>query len=344
MPTNNPKDQFILNESAKAYQGPSIVDFLKSAGYDSSLSSRTSLGANRNITGTPGSADYNSRLLAALRNESTTPNGSASNVGAMGGSGTTIGGVENTSPVEPVKTPADLAFESYLKAMSPSSETTAAKEFLARSVANSKLAQERALNSGETMGFASGEAQRVNRNNDLTISALKDTYDVLKSADENQGAIAKARYDYETAKATQARQDKKDAAENTKPFKLSQGESQYVWDPTTKTYKIVAAMAPKPSSTGGEKDLTYAQQREVDRGAAVGNIANQFKTIVDSQGYYGVPGDIYNEAVALLQSKYGADGVKELKTALEALGLNVDRNYDGKPDSVPGTVSQLPTL
>lgn len=344
----NPKDQFVLNNAAKAYQGPSIVDFLNSAGYDSSASSRATLGAKNNITGTPGSADYNTRLLNALRSSqapATTANGSNSTIGAMGGADATMGGVSSPAP-----TAEDMAFENYLKALQPSSETTAAKEFLARSVANSKLAQERALNSGETMGFASGEAQRVNRNNDLTISALKDTYDVLKSSDESKSAIEKARYEYSKAKKDAERAAAKDAADANKPFKLSAGEKQYSWDEATKTYKVVGSMPEKPTASG-VKSLTYTQQQDASAGADIANIAGQFKTIVENgsgkgQPFYGVPGDIYREAILLLQTKYpDANAPKKLQDMLKTLGIPVDQNYDGKPDdqSANSLVLPLPT-
>lgn len=223
----------------------------------------------------------------------------------------------NATPV--VQSPTDIAFENYLKALTPSTEETQAKQYVDRLVADSKLANERALNSGETMGFASGEAQRVNRNNNLTIDAAKSAYDTTKSFRESRANVEKLRYEYNNSKATKAEKD-------NAPFNLSEGQSRYTYDPETKQYKIVAAKAKTyaPKSVSQPKAVTAAQKLKDDINSAV----EEQKQIV-ATGYgkgprAGVDPAQYKILLEDFQREHGSKGVAEFIKALSNSGLKVD--------------------
>lgn len=248
--TNPAKAKFVANAAARSYKGPSVVDYLSYAGVPNDPTSRTKLAGEmgvQNYSVNPGNASQNLDFLARLRAADSGATPSAP------GTPTTIGGASGnlppgytpptsvSNPNAPANTPEDpykQAFSSYLQSLQMSPEETAAKKYLDTLVTDDKLAQEKALNTGETMGFATGEAQRVARNNAITIGGASANLNTLEGIRANQTSANKARLDFETAQANRA-------ADQNKPFELSPGQERYQYNSKTGTYEKTASVAPK---------------------------------------------------------------------------------------------------
>lgn len=313
--THTAKGQFI----ASNYTGPSVVDYLKSTGQDSSPQARTQLAVDRGIQGYntgAGNADLNTQLLNSLRS------------GAAGSNNSTAPSSDNTSQMytpAPATTnqtygatqsPEGMAFESYLKTLAPSAEETQAKQYLDRLTTDSRLAREKALNSGETMGFAGGEAARVQRNNDITLEGAARVYDTARNTGDSSRAVSKARYDYAKDKASTAAVLER---ENTKPFELSEGQRRYTYDKATKQYKLTAS-APK----------TYAPKAlNTSNSSAMINDVNESLAYMvnhkEENQHLGIDEKGYNKYIGYLQNKYGSKAVTELNKAMANQKLKVDR-------------------
>ncbi len=99
---------------------------------------------------------------------------------------------------------ADSAFSAYMQSLTSSPDTTAANDYLNKLITQSAQDQEKALSSGETMGFATGEAARVGRQDSLAIDAASRAVGALSSRDQNRTTASKARLDYEQGKIDDA--------------------------------------------------------------------------------------------------------------------------------------------
>lgn len=158
--------------------------------------------------------------------------------------GSTTGGTTPppTDTPAPVKSAADTSFETYLQSLQQPEEVTAQTEYLNKLNLQSKLDQEKALASGETLGFATGEAQRVARNNALYLEAAGNTLDALVAKNASKSTIAKARFDYEQAKL-------KTQEDKNKGFELGPGQVRYDYDPKTGKPIKVASVPPNPTTS-----------------------------------------------------------------------------------------------
>lgn len=145
------------------------------------------------------------------------------------------------------------AFNQYIESLKPSNEETQARKYLSDLTLQSKRDQEEALNRGETLGFAAGEAQRANRNNAFSIEAAAGAVDALTGSRTAMTEAQKARLAFEKDLMTSDREDARYQSEQNKPFELGEGQSRYEYDPTTKTYKMTASKGKTyaPSSSGG---------------------------------------------------------------------------------------------
>lgn len=326
---NTNKQKFIANAAAKNYTGNSIVDYLKAAGMDSSASGRTKLANDIGYSGyntNSGNADANLGLLSALRGTTNTtaspditvtPNGSTSNIGSLGTNDSNIGGQSST----------DSAFSSYLNSMRPSEEETAARKYLNSLVANSKLASERAQNSGETMGFASGETQRVNRNNDLTIQAASDAYNAVKGYNDSNQAISKAQYDYTKAKEDAAA---KKITTDTSAFNLSPGQQRYSYNKDTGKYELVAS-APTKATTTTKTSSIKAPTATANKAAMTNDVNDavaQLQQKIKQNNWYGVSPEDYNTFQDYFLKEHGTAGVAALDKAMKVMKLSVDKVGD----------------
>lgn len=130
----------------------------------------------------------------------TTPSGAVVNAS----SGSTISG----PPIQQRDTGTDrysAAFDSYIQSLMPSEAENQASLYLRSLIDTSKREEEKALNMGETLGFARGEAERTNRNRALDIEAATGAYNALTG---NRSAITeaqKARVDFEKSMLPEAK-------------------------------------------------------------------------------------------------------------------------------------------
>lgn len=127
----------------------------------------------------------------------------------------TTGALVNPAKVDPQQAYRD-AMTAYIATLNPSAAESAASKNLADLTLQAKKDQETALNKGETQGFASGEAARVNRNNSFGIEAASNALDVFTANRTGQSNAQKARLDFE-----------KSLLPSTDSFNLSLGETRF---------------------------------------------------------------------------------------------------------------------
>lgn len=87
------------------------------------------------------------------------------------------------------------AYKNYIGTQSNNSEVSEAKKYLNKLILDDKMAREKALNSGETMGFAGGEEARVAKNNAFAIDAATGNLGVLQEEQTNNQNVAKTQVD-----------------------------------------------------------------------------------------------------------------------------------------------------
>jgi len=102
-----------------------------------------------------------------------------------------------TQQQAPARDPYREAFDTYLSSLTPGEDITRAKKSLNDFDIQSLKDQEEALGRGETIGFASGEAERVNKNNTFERMGRASTLDALTGAYSARTEGAKARLDFE---------------------------------------------------------------------------------------------------------------------------------------------------
>lgn len=132
-----------------------------------------------------------------------------------------FGGTTPTDIGAPVKSPADTAFASYLASLQPSESLTKASESLRGFDVQAQLDRERALETGETLGFATGEAARVARQNAILRGGAAASVEAQVALDANRQNISKARYDFEQKKIDDLR------AAESEGFTLSPGQTRF---------------------------------------------------------------------------------------------------------------------
>lgn len=88
------------------------------------------------------------------------------------------------------------AMTRYIESLTQTPEEKALRADIAKRSGQSAIDYEKALQSGETMGFASGEASRVERQNQLGIGAQTGALTALTAGREGDVAANKARVDY----------------------------------------------------------------------------------------------------------------------------------------------------
>lgn len=89
------------------------------------------------------------------------------------------------------------AFDQYISSLKPSQEESSARSLLSNLTLQAKKDYEEALGRGETLGFASGEAARVNRNNAFGIEAAANAVDAFSNERQAMTEAQKARLDFE---------------------------------------------------------------------------------------------------------------------------------------------------
>lgn len=137
------------------------------------------------------------------------------------------------------------AMEQYIKSLGPSQQETDASNNLNNLTLQSKKDYEEALTRGDTLGFASGEAQRVNRNNSFGIEAASNALNALTGQRSASTEAQRTRLDFEKGLADMGAEDDRYASEQAgkqnQPFSLNEGESRYAFDPKTGQYTNIAS-------------------------------------------------------------------------------------------------------
>lgn len=136
------------------------------------------------------------------------------------------------------------AYDAYISSLVPSGSETTASKYLNDLILQSKKDQETALNSGETLGFASGEVARVNRNNQFAIDAATNGVNALTSARTATSNATKARADFE-----------KSLLPSDASFSLSPGEARY-----DSSGKLIASAPAKAATTAAPKIIGSADK------------------------------------------------------------------------------------
>lgn len=254
--TSPAKQKFIASAASKSYAGPSIVDYLKASGADSSLAGRSTLGSAYGIDYSKTNDNYatqNTALLSALRGGANT--GTDAGVGGAGvgvGSGAGTGAPGGGSPAggtPPAPTPsaADIAFADYLSSLKTDS-TSAAKTAYNNFIANRDNSL---LNLGDKvipLNFITGQQRSVADRASIEANRLKGDIDIAEAGQTNTRAANKARYDYE--------QGKIDAVSKANPaFELSPGQERYTYDPKTGGYVKTASSDPAYKSVAAGATL-----------------------------------------------------------------------------------------
>lgn len=179
--------------------------------------------------------------------------------------GTANGMVQQSTP-DP-KDSYRSAFNQYIESLKPSNEETQARKYLSDLTLQSKRDQEEALNRGETLGFAAGEAQRVNRNNAFALEGAASAVDALTGSRTAMTEAQKARLAFEKDMMSSE-------SEQNKPFELGEGQSRYEYDPVTKGYKQVASkgktyapgtgLGSTPGALGNDLGVSPAAKNIID--------------------------------------------------------------------------------
>lgn len=351
--TSPEKQKFVANAAAQSYKGPSIVDYLSLNGGKTDLASRGALAGQYGIQNYTGSADQNTALLTALRGGGTSPTGTPTTPETPATGGTPPQNNPNGPgvPGAQAEDPYRAAFDTYLKSLEVSPEQKAANDYLNSLITQSKQANEKALNEGDTLGFAAGEADRVNRTNSMAIDAASRNLEAQTGYASSKSTIAKARADFE-ATMYKNKQDK------NAPFELSPGQERYVYNEKTGAYEKTAAADPKLTLPASAQEYEYAkkngytgtftqyQNEDANRkyrasggGAPTSNdranIAQaqaddvataviDFKEQMAARKWKGANPDAYNYYKQQLSKAYGASAVLELDKQMKEAGIKVD--------------------
>lgn len=175
--TSAPKNQFIQNlASSSGATDPNYTASLSSSGNTQSQGPTQSYGPlGVPSSGTPASSSF------------TTPSGAK-----VDSSGNTL-----SAPPSNAIDNYRSAMGTYLSSLTATPEEKNARTYLNKLLGNAQQDQEKALNSGETLGFATGEAGRVGRQNQYAIDSATRGLDALTGYRAQDTTAAKARLDFE---------------------------------------------------------------------------------------------------------------------------------------------------
>ncbi len=131
------------------------------------------------------------------------------------------------------------AFDSYLASLQPSDAETTAEKNLAGLQLQAQKDNDYALEKpGQTLGFATGEAARVARNNSYGITAASDALNSLSGSRTSRTNATKAQLDFEKSlyddSVTAAKPDYQSVSPGSTLFDTKTGKSVYT-APTTAT-------------------------------------------------------------------------------------------------------------
>lgn len=197
----------------------------------------------------------------------------------------------------------DAAYQAYIQTLQPSTEEVNATKNLNDLTLQSKKDQEDALNKGETLGFATGEAARVNKNNSFAIDAATNTLNAYNGQRNATTAQDKARLDYESS-----------LRDESKPFGV--GDDTYTFNPASGQYEKTASKAQKLDTSvvnvGGNQVLIDNQTGKTIRtlGAAPSSLAGG-----DQSAY--TPGSNPSVDAWISQINSGSSKITDVPAALK---------------------------
>jgi len=110
---------------------------------------------------------------------------------------TGLGNLQTNTPAAPARDPYREAFDTYMASLTPGDDITRAQKALSDFDIQALKDEEAALNRGETIGFARGEAERTNRNNAIERMARASSLEALSGVYKTRTEGSKARLDFE---------------------------------------------------------------------------------------------------------------------------------------------------
>lgn len=130
------------------------------------------------------------------------------------------------------------AFNAYIRSLTPTSDETAAQERLNQIRTQNALDYEKALQSGETLGYATGLAGQQARTAGIQEAGAAATLDALTGRRSALTEAQKARVEFEKSMIGET--------PDSKPFQA--GDTTYQYDPATQTYRSIATKAEQKSA------------------------------------------------------------------------------------------------
>lgn len=183
------------------------------------------------------------------------------------------GSPQNENSYNPNATARDTyisAYKNYINTQADNSATTEAKKYLNKLILDDQMAQEKARNSGETMGFAGGEQARVARNNSFSIDAATNNLNALTLDQANKLGVAKTGLDFakdlgtmdsEASKA--AYQKEKDTADRELANKkFEEDKRQYGLDYALKAREVRVKEQEAAAKTGDTATANATKESE----------------------------------------------------------------------------------
>jgi len=245
-----------------------------------------------------------------IENQGNAETGSSSYTGGSdytGGSSYTGGTGSGTTGSTPTgntgPTAADLAYEEYIKSLIPSDETTAANKALREHDTQAALDREKALESGETLGFARGEAGYTDRQNAILRGGAAASAQAYAALDAQKQTMTKARYEYEKAKIDE------EAGKNP-DFTISEGQSKMRYNPETGKYEEIAS---KGKTYAPKAETAYERDKQMNDD--VSNVLSQLVKQAELTGG-SVSKDDYSKVRSWVLTNYGAAGLEILSDGL----------------------------
>lgn len=197
-----------------------------------------------------------------ITGNTTTPSGATVNA--------TTGATVSTPPTQ--DTSYKDAYNAYIQSLQPNADVTKATQNLNDLNLQAQKDQETALDRGDTLGFATGEASRVAKNNSFGIDAATNTLNALTGEQTANTNANKARLDFQSSLQT-----------NEKPYTV--GNDTYQLNPDSGKYEKISSTPAKLDTSvvdvNGNKVLVNNQT-----GETIKNLGSSTDTSGNSGGAY----------------------------------------------------------
>jgi len=212
----------------------------------------------------------------------------------------------------------DIAFQNYINTLSLGDDERNALLGLTNLQNQAAQESEQARYSGETSGFAAGEQERVNRNNNLAINAATNRYNAFRDIADRKSNVARLEYE-------RALQLDKDANGQKTGYQdqFTLGNSRYGVNPATGEYEIIAT-APKSSGGSSSSSGTKKESTAVSMGNDVIDALDFLQTQKESNNWKGINPDNYNYYRNQLIRTYGSSAATLFDKEFKNRGLEVD--------------------